>query len=158
MGKTHVWNEGSIRPGDLIKIVDELTPEERVQLSEIRKLGDTGVLSSKADVLEALAKAARGHAEASAIMEAKPYLFPDAQPATPTWALWSTVLNVCVLCAVVALAVQFYRVTSASVRPTLPPPTAPKALPEGPKGPERAPTTRKGRAARADINQIANVY
>lgn len=159
--KTHIWNEGGVRPGDLIKIIDELTPEERLQIAEIRKLGDTGVLESKADVLEALAKAARGHADASAIMDSKPYLFPDAQPAKPSWALAGVVLNVIVLCAVVALAAQFYRVTKASISPTLPASSLEEIAPEAALQPKAAPPRRQGREARPaarDIKTIANVY
>jgi hypothetical protein len=161
MGKTHIWNEGGIKPGDLIKIVDELTPEERLQIAEIRKLGNSAVLSSKADVLEALAKAARGHAEASEILDAKPYLFPDAAPPQTEWALWTVVLNVIVLCAVVAMATQFYRVTKASIPPTLPASAATEVAPAPPEAPKAPRSTEKGRAARgrvADINSIANVY
>lgn len=155
--KTHIWNENGIKPGDRIKIVDELTSEERLQLAEIRKLGDTGVLESKADVLEALAQAARGHANASKILDSKPYLFPDAGPPKFNWATAAIVLNVLVLVGVLSLAAHVMRAQS----PTLPPPAAIEAPPAAPEALSEAPPARQGRAvprARRDINPIANVY
>lgn len=144
MGKTHIWNEGSVRPGDRIKIVDELTTEERVQLAEIRKLGDTGVLESKADVLEALAKAARGHADASAIMDSKPYLFPDAGPPKTNWVTTAIVLNVLVLVAIVSVAAHLVE----RERPTLPTPSAPEAALQPSEEASNGLPTEKGRAVR----------
>lgn len=143
-GKLHLIERDKVKPGDRVKFVDTLTLEERAEVEAMRSLGDSGVLDVKATMLEELAGAARQRANAAKLFETYPSMFPELPNARPTWALGAIVLNVLVLCAVIALATAQFR----STRPTLSAQESPKASPEAGEVVKARAPTQKGRGAR----------
>jgi hypothetical protein len=116
MSKTHIWAESGVKVGDVVKLVDELSPDERLAVNKIRELGDTKILSSKAELLEELAASARAKANASKLLDVYPHLDVEAPLEKPSWAVAAVTLNILVLVGVIAIASHFMR----EQRPTLP--------------------------------------
>jgi hypothetical protein len=142
MSRTHVWAEDRVRAGDVVKIVDELSPDERLAVNKIRELGDTKILTSQAELLELIAAAARAKADASKMLDLYPYLVPEDMPAKPGWQLANVLVSVVILCAVVALAVQLGKRS-----PPLPSSGASIGSPAAPQTPIEPPSRQKGRVA-----------
>lgn len=139
-------NKPQSRGAETLKFVDHLSVDERVALSELRRLGEVGELDAKATTFEELAKSMRGKANARRMIDTYPHLFPpDVAPPPTVMSLVIMVLCALTLIAIVALASLQYR----APRPTLPAGSAaqeaPHALPEPTKVEARS---RKGREAR----------
>jgi hypothetical protein len=125
MGKTHVWEKDPIRPGDVLKLVDKLTPDERMAVEKLRALGNTGVLEKRAAILGKVAAAAQNQYEAAALMDQNPGVIEMPEPyVRPTYQLAQLALLVLILGAVAMLALKAPHPAPVAEAQTASPPAA----------------------------------
>lgn len=149
----HVWSRekleemakgsSSVKSGDVVKIVDHLSLNERAIVDQLRALGPFKVLDAKASCLEEMAKGARCQANVVQLTDAFPFLVPDvaARPARPPWSLAIAVVA-CI--AILVLLVQFQETR----RPTLPREESAEVVTGAFAEPSSSHRTQKGRAER----------
>lgn len=143
MGKTHIIDQGGIRPGDVVKLVTNLSVEDQLAVNNLSKLGDQGILDQRAALLQSIANEAKEKAVQRRIVDQYPHLVPELPVVRPTYALAQIAMLSIILCAVVALAVQFGRSAHPSLSAEAQTP-APAALDSA----SAAPSRQKGRVGR----------
>lgn len=148
--RTHVWEEAAVKPGDTIKLIDKLTPEERAAVRQIRELGDTRALDTRAKFAEAFAGSLREHATASKILDENPWLESMHYEPRSTSKSWAVATAVTILAVAVITAAVNMR------SPTLPAKTTENASPSPPSEPKEAPSAQKGRGDPPAPSRIAN--
>jgi hypothetical protein len=106
-GKVHVVDrdegqKNKVNSGDVIRIVDSLSPDERVVVEQLRSMGPYKVHDARAQLLERLAASARANADAIKLTDMYPFLTGEPEPIQPSWALGSIVMSAIVVVVVVA--------------------------------------------------------
>jgi hypothetical protein len=144
-GETHVLEREThgVKPGDVIKIVDKLSPDERVIVENLRALGSYKVHDAKAQMLERMAAAARADADVVKLTDMYPWLLPEVEPDKPAWAHAVVVISALTLVVLIAMLSQ-QRASRAPdlAEATHPTPisaleSAPPPAPEAPSKPRR---------------------
>jgi hypothetical protein len=150
-GETHVLEREThgVKPGDVIKIVDKLSPDERIIVENLRALGPYKVHDAKAQMLERMAAAARADADVVKLTDMYPWLLPEVEPDKPAWAHAVVLISALTLVILIAMLVQ-QRTSRAADMTEATHPTPLAAIESTPAPPPETPSKPRRQQGRVD--------